>query len=71
MVSKDNGFHITKKIIKLSIKYLNKNGSLIVEVGKGQAQRTKKIFSSLGFDDIVVSKDLNRTNRVVAGKWTK
>ncbi len=71
LISKDNGFHITKKIIKLSIKYLNKNGSLIVEVGKGQAQRTKKIFSSLGFDDIVVSKDLNRTNRVVAGKWTK
>ena len=34
-------------------------------------ERTKKIFSSLGFDDIVVSKHLNRINRVVAGKWTK
>ncbi len=71
LISKDNGFHITEKIIKHSIKYLNKNGSLIVEVGKGQAERTKKIFSSLGFDDIVVSKDLNKINRVVVGKWIK
>ena len=40
-------------------------------MGKGQAERTKKIFSSLGFDDIVVSKDLNKINRVVVGKWIK
>ena len=71
LVSKDDGFYTTKKIIKHSIKYLNKNGSLIVEIGKGQALETKKIFSSLGFDDIVVSKDLNGVSRVVAGKWTK
>ena len=38
---------------------------------KNQANHVKKIFSSLGFNDIVVSKDLNKINRVVAGKWTK
>ena len=38
---------------------------------RGKNNYVKKIFSSLGFDDIVVSKDLNKINRVVAGKWTK
>ena len=71
LVSKENGFFLTKKIIKKSVRYLNKNGTLIIEVGKNQANYVKKIFSSLGFDDIVVSKDLNKINRVVAGKWTK
>ena len=71
LVSKENGFFLTKKIIKKSVQYLNKNGTLIIEVGKNQANYVKKIFSSLGFDDIVVSKDLNKINRVVAGKWTK
>ena len=71
LVSKENGFFLTKKIIKKSVQYLNKNGTLIIEVGKNQANYVKKIFSSLGFDDIVVSKDLNKINRVIAGKWTK
>ena len=71
LVSKENGFFLTKKIIKKSVHHLNKNGTLIIEVGKNQANYVKKIFSSLGFDDIVVSKDLNKINRVVAGKWTK
>ena len=71
LVSKENGFFLTKKIIKKSIQYLNKIGTLIIEVGKNQANYVKKIFSSLGFDDIVVSKDLNKINRVIAGKWTK
>ena len=71
LVSKENGFFLTKKIIKKSVHHLNKNGTLIIEVGKNQANYVKKIFSSLGFDDIVVSKDLNKINRVIAGKWTK
>ena len=44
---------------------------MIVEVGASQASKVIKIFKKVGFNDIVVSKDLNKIDRIISAKWTK
>ena len=71
LISDKNGIYHLEKIILESQKNLKIGGSLIVEVGASQASKVIKIFKKVGFNDIVVSKDLNKIDRIISAKWTK
>jgi release factor glutamine methyltransferase len=47
---------------------LGPGGSLMVEVGDGQAAAVAGIFEKAGFADVTVVNDLAGTGRVVKGK---
>ncbi len=64
----DDGLDFYRKIILASVTRINKNGYLYFEVGKGQAERVRKLMKESGFIDTKVIKDYNGIERIVYGK---
>lgn len=62
---KEDGLFYIKKIIEYSPQYLKKGGMLIMEIGFGQAEAVKQIFSDSGFSEIEFIKDYRGIDRVV------
>jgi len=62
----EDGLYFYRKIIDKSIKYLNKNGFLVFEIGYNQADDISKLMKDKF--DVKIYKDLNNLDRVVVGK---
>ena len=60
-----SGLIFYEKITNNAIKYLNKNGYLIFEIGYDQAEDVKNIMENNNFYNITVLKDLSGLDRVV------
>ena len=58
-----DGLDIYRRIAQDAFKYLNRNGSIIMEVGKGQAQAVAKMFKGGAYS--VIMKDFNDVERYV------
>ena len=58
-----DGLDIYRRIAQDAFKYLNRNGSIIMEVGKGQAQAVAKMFKGSSYS--IIMKDFNDVERYV------
>ena len=58
-----DGLDIYRRIAEDCFKYLNRNGTIVMEVGKGQAQAVAKMFKGSSYS--VIMKDFNDVERYV------
>ena len=68
--SEESGCEYYKKIIEQAKDYLEKNGSIIFELGINQSQTVKELFKSNGYENIKITKDLSGIDRVISAKFT-
>ncbi|MBQ3642942.1 peptide chain release factor N(5)-glutamine methyltransferase [bacterium] len=61
----EKGIEFYEKIIRQGKNYLNKNGKILFELGKGQRDEVSKLFESNGFKVIKAIKDYNNIDRVL------
>lgn len=64
----DDGFSIIEKIIIDSPKYLIENGFLLMEIGFGQAENVRKMFSADLWESVEIVPDLQGISRMVKAK---
>ncbi len=64
----DDGLDFYRKIVLASVTRLNRQGYLYFEVGKGQADKVRKLMKESGFIDTKIIKDYNGIERIVYGK---
>lgn len=62
-----DGLHFYRKIADMWVPRLNSGGTLAVEIGIGQQNAVKKIFSDAGLKNIGEKKDLGGIVRVIFG----
>ena len=65
----EDGLDFYREIISKLGKRLNSGGYVFVEVGKGQASEVKKLLKESGFEEIKTTKDYNKIERIVSGKY--
>lgn len=70
LFAENDGLEFYKKIIKDSVKYLNKDGFLIFELGIEQSECVNNMMSE-DFAEICILKDLAGIDRVISGKFIK
>ena len=63
----EQGIEFYDKIIKKAPNFLNKNGSLLFELGIGQAQSVKNLMKEAGFKNIEAERDLGGLERIITG----
>ena len=62
-----DGLDFYRLIAAYAKKYLNKNGKILLEVGKGQSKKVKKMLEKNGFV-CYIKKDYNNIERIVVGE---
>ena len=67
----EDGLEFYRRITEDSLKYINKNGWLMYEIGCEQGEDVSKIMLDNGYEDVRVIKDLAGLDRVVLGKIYK
>ena len=65
----EDGLDFYREIISKLGKRLNSGGYVFFEVGKGQASEVKKLLKESGFEEIKTTKDYNKIERIVSGKY--
>lgn len=65
----EDGLDFYREIISKLGKRLNLGGYVFFEVGKGQASEVKKLLKESGFEEIKITKDYNKIERIVSGKY--
>ncbi len=63
----EDGLLVTRPIVRGSAAYLRSGGVLAVEIGAGQADTVKALFTETGFQEVEVDKDYGGHERVVSG----
>lgn len=66
----ESGYEFYQKIIAEAPKYLANNGKILLEVGKGQASKVKKLLTE-SFSNSKIIKDYNNISRVVIAERKK
>ena len=64
---KEDGLYFYRLIVKDSIRYLNKGGYILFEIGFDQGKDVSKMMTDAGFSNVCVKKDLAGNDRVVTG----
>ena len=64
-----DGLDFYYKIAKLAKDFLTYHGSLMMEIGCGQALAVKKILQENGYEEIEIIQDLAGLDRIVTGKY--
>ncbi len=65
----EDGLDFYREIIPKARKRLNTNGMIFFEVGKGQAVEVRKLLRENGFEEIKTTKDYNKIERIVSGRF--
>ena len=65
-----DGLGAYKKIIPSLAKFLNPEGSVVLEIGASQSNEVKDLMNSFGFFDLKTVKDLSGKDRLIAAKLT-
>ena len=63
-----DGFKAYENIIPNLTKFLNPDGSVVLEIGASQSSQVKDIFNSSGFFDVEIVKDLSGKDRAIVAK---
>ena len=64
---KEDGLYFYRLIVKDSIRYLNKGGYILFEIGFDQGKDVSKMMTDAGFSNVCVKKDLAGNDRVATG----
>lgn len=67
----EDGLDFYRKIAAQAPKYLNKGGTLLLEIGQGQFSDVKKLLSENGFTNIQSKKDYSKITRIVQANYDK
>ena len=67
----EDGLDFYRRIVPGARNYLKPEGSLVLEVGDGQAKAVCALLADAGYQDISVKDDIAGLPRMVAGKWRK
>lgn len=65
-----DGLTFYRLIIPVAPEHLNPGGWLMVEVGIGQAEAVKKMFTASGYCEIFIARDPGGIDRVVGGQFS-
>ena len=65
---KKDGLYFYRKIVSVSVNYLNPEGWLLFEIGYDQGKALSEMMKSAGYCQVQVIKDLAGLDRVVIGK---
>ena len=65
----EDGLYFYGQITKECPKYLNKEGTLILECGWNQGEEVSRVMKDHGFTNVKVIKDLNGLDRVIVGNY--
>lgn len=68
LVSGESGFELIERIASRVFEHLAPGGTLLMEVGEGQAGRTSTLFRDAGLVDVRTHLDLAKIERVVEGR---
>lgn len=63
----EDGLDFYKRIVRDSISYIKRGGSLLFEIGCGQGKDVSELMKSCGYENVAVKKDLSGLDRVAAG----
>ncbi len=63
-----SGFEVIERLMVQAYEKLKEGGSLILEVGEGQAERVGMFLERCGFKDVEFHKDLSGIDRVVSAR---
>ena len=66
--SEATGCEFYKKIIEQAVKYLQKGGYIVFELGINESEQVKSYFQANGYSDITVEKDLSGIDRVISAR---
>ena len=64
-----DGLDFYYKIAQAAKDFLTYKGSLIMEIGCGQAKAVSRILQENGYEEIEIIQDLAGLDRIVAGIW--
>lgn len=67
-VDDDNPLIFYRKIAELAKNHLNENGSLYFEIHAEQGENCKKLLELIGFENIMLRKDLSGNDRMICAK---
>lgn len=65
----EDGLYFYRRIIRESVRWLNREGRLFFEIGCGQAEAVSELMRRAAFSDIYVVKDYAGLDRVVYGSF--
>lgn len=65
----EDGLAFYRRIAGQAGEHLNKNGTIIMEIGSDQGRDLTEILTGHGFSHVTVTKDLAGLDRVVSGRW--
>ncbi len=65
----DDGYKFYHRLAQIAPFLLRRDGSAVMEVGAGQAERVERLFKESGFTDLQVICDLQEIPRIVIGVW--
>ena len=68
---KEDGLYFYRLIVKDSIRYLNKGGYILFEIGFDQGKDVSELLKNEGYEEIEIKKDLAGLDRVVMGRYNK
>jgi release factor glutamine methyltransferase len=63
-----DGLDAIRQIIAEAPRWLRSDGWLVIEIGSGQGRKVLELMHSAGFDDVAVTVDLGRHDRVAVGR---
>ncbi len=66
-----DGLEFYRRIIREAPSYLNREGTLLLEIGCLQAEAVTRLLLESGFSDVQCKKDLAGLDRVVQGRYDK
>jgi len=61
-----DGLSFTRRIVEEARRFLAPDGVLALEIGEGQSERVRALFSAAGLAEVEVARDYARTERVVS-----
>ena len=61
----EDGLDFYRRIATEALNHLEKHGSLLLEVGKGQAKKVAKLLKENGFTNIKILKDYSKIERII------
>ena len=67
LTDNDDGISFYRRISSFAKEKLRQNGKIYFELGKGQSDSVKNILMENGFDNIEITKDYQRIERVISG----
>ena len=66
---KEDGLYFYRKIIEVSVNYLNDKAMVLFEIGHDQGEDVSNLLKDAGFSNVWVKKDLAGLDRVVIGMY--